>query len=310
MKTTISILRVIAFMIVSFFLLEYLMDSGDQWAFNKYPIVWVVLGALLIFAIAFEIIASAFERVLHKSLSPEAKERFQRAEAVKNENRFSWLKEMFSNKASDNEQEIVLDHNYDGIRELDNNLPPWWVYLFYASIIFAVVYLLRYHVFDGINQTQEYEIEVAQAKLAVEEYRKNNKDLVDVNSVEILTDASDLAAGKEIYTVNCIACHKDDGGGGIGPNLTDEYWILGGGIKEVFHTISEGGRPGKGMIAWKTDLKPLEIAQVSSYVLTLQGTTPVEPKEPEGELWQGDNANPDGTNAETADSEKTDGPEA
>ncbi|HLW33636.1 MAG TPA: cbb3-type cytochrome c oxidase N-terminal domain-containing protein [Aequorivita sp.] len=310
MKTTLSILRVIAFMIVSFFLLEYLMDSGDQWAINKYPIVWAVLGALLLFSIAFEIIAFAFERVLHKGLSPEAKEQFAKAEIAKHEKRFGWFKEMFSNKASENEPEIVLDHNYDGIRELDNNLPPWWVYLFYASIIFAVVYLLRYHVFDGINQTQEYEIEVAQAKIAVEEYKKNNKDLVDVNTVEMLTDASDLAAGKEIYTVNCVACHKDDGGGGIGPNLTDDYWILGGGIKEVFHTISEGGRPGKGMIAWKTDLKPLEIAQVSSYVLTLQGITPVDPKEPEGELWQGDDASAESTNAETAESAQTEGPEA
>lgn len=309
MKTISSILRVIAFLVISFFLFEYLIDSGDQLAISKHPIIWAVLGALLLCAIAFEIAAAALARVLHKGLTPEAKEKFATLEAEKHKKRYGWINELFSTKASENEPEIVLDHNYDGIRELDNNLPSWWVYLFYASIVFAVVYLLRYHVFDGISQTQEYEIEVAQAKVEVEEYKKNNKDLVDVNSVEMLTDASDLAAGKTIYSENCIACHKDDGGGGIGPNLTDDYWILGGGIKNVFHTISEGGRPGKGMIAWKTDLKPLEIAQVASYVLTLQGNTPADPKAPEGELWQEDGASAGSANSDTADSQ-ADGPEA
>lgn len=94
-----------------------------------------------------------------------------------------------------------------------------------------------------------------------------------------------MSAGKAIWEANCAVCHLADGGGSIGPNMTDEYWILGGGIKNVFSTISEGGRDGKGMIAWKQQLKPLEMAQVASYVLTLQGTTPVNPKAPEGEVW-------------------------
>ena len=100
-----------------------------------------------------------------------------------------------------------------------------------------------------------------------------------------MTDASDLSAGEKIFTTNCVACHKADGGGGIGPNLTDAYWILGGGIKNVFNTISEGGRDGKGMISWKNDLKPSEMAQVASYILGFQGTTPAEPKAAEGEIW-------------------------
>ena len=101
----------------------------------------------------------------------------------------------------------------------------------------------------------------------------------------MLTDASDLTSGKKIFSERCVACHKADGGGGIGPNLTDDYWILGGGIKNIFKTISEGGRDGKGMIAWKQDLKPLEIAQVASYVMSLKGTTPAAPKAPEGDFW-------------------------
>jgi len=121
--------------------------------------------------------------------------------------------------------------------------------------------------------------------LAIEEYKKTAKDLIDASTVELLTDPADITAGLNIFQANCVACHKADGGGGIGPNLTDNYWILGGGIKNVFNTISEGGRSGKGMVPWKNDFKPSEIAQVASYVLSLQGTTPAEPKEPEGDLW-------------------------
>lgn len=183
------------------------------------------------------------------------------------------------------EQEIILDHNYDGIRELDNNLPPWWVYSFYATILFAVIYMVRYHVFNGVDQVEEYEIAVAQAKKEIEAYKKTAKDLVDFNTVEYLTDTNDLKAGETIFVGNCVACHKVGGGGGIGPNLTDDHWILGGGIKNVFKTISEGGRAGKGMISWKSDLKPNEMAQVASYVLSLHGTNPADPKEPEGEIW-------------------------
>ena len=170
-------------------------------------------------------------------------------------------------------------------KNLDNNLPPWWKYSFYATIIFAVVYLVRFEVLNDYSQDEEYEMAVAEAKIQIAEWKKTAKNLVDVNTVTRLTETSDLNAGKNIFTTNCIACHKADGGGGIGPNLTDKYWILGGGIKNVFRTISEGGRDGKGMISWKSDLKPLEMAQVASYVLNFQGTTPAEPKKVEGELW-------------------------
>ncbi|MCB0434543.1 MAG: cytochrome c, partial [Mangrovimonas sp.] len=129
-------------------------------------------------------------------------------------------------------------------------------------------------------------------------------DLVDFETVTVLTDAADLANGKKIFEANCVACHKVDGGGGIGPNLTDHYWILGGGIKNVFHTITEGGRDGKGMIAWKQSLKPSEINQVASYVLTFQGTTPAEPKDPEGELWVDESASqPEGEATENNETE-------
>lgn len=301
MKTTASYLRVIGFMILAFFLMEYTVDSGESLAIIKYPIIWAVLGMVLFFAIAFEVIAAALERILFSSLNHESKNRFIAAERIREENQFVWIKrkyhEMLDSKPMAKEQEIVLDHNYDGIRELDNNLPPWWKYLFYITIVFGIGYFAYYQMFDGPTQIDEYETEVAQAKVDIAEFKKNNKDLIDVNSVELLTDASDLAAGKAIYTANCVACHKDNGGGGIGPNLTDDNWILGGGIKNIFHTISEGGRAGKGMIAWKTDLKPNEMAQVASYVMSLHGTNPPDGKEPEGEIWTADGAPADNTAA-------------
>lgn len=305
MKTA-SYLRVIGFMILAFFLLEFTVDSGEDWAIVKYPIIWAVLGMVFFFAIALEIVASALQRILFGGLTEEAKARYIAAETLREQNRFGWFKrkytEMLGSKPMESEQEIVLDHNYDGIRELDNKLPPWWVYMFYASIIFAAIYLVRFEIFDGPNQIDEYETEVAQAKLDVAEFKKNNKDLIDVNTVELLTESSDLAAGEAVFTANCVACHKVGGAGGIGPNLTDDYWILGGGIKNVFHTISEGGRAGKGMISWKTDLKPSEMAQVASYVLSLHGTNPVDPKDPEGDIWVDENAPVDNVQVKQVDS--------
>ncbi|SFR77097.1 cbb3-type cytochrome c oxidase N-terminal domain-containing protein [Maribacter stanieri] len=274
-------------------LMEVYIDSGDKPAFLAYPTMmfgFMALILLLLIAIAF--IVQAIENVLYNTLDEEAKVRYVAAKEEKWE--WTWGKKVYNKmlgtKPMEAESEIILDHDYDGIRELDNNLPPWWVYLFYASIVFGVVYLLRFHVFNDYNQTMEYEQEVAAAQLEIEEYKKTAKGLVDANTVELLTDASDLSAGKGIFEGNCVACHMADGGGGIGPNLTDQNWILGGGIKNVFHTISEGGRDGKGMIAWKQNLKPAEIAQVASYVLSFQGTTAANPKAPEGDIWVDPNA--------------------
>ncbi|MCM4167711.1 Cytochrome c6 [Arenibacter antarcticus] len=271
-----------------FGLMEYFVDSGDKPAFIEHPITLIFMGVVLFLLVGIELIIKSVENVMFQTLSPEAQERYLETSSKQWE--WKWAKklreDMIGEKAVAEEGEIILDHNYDGIRELDNDLPPWWVYLFYASIVFAVVYLARYHVFNGENQDMEYERAVAEAQLEIENYKKTAKGLVDANTVELLTDASDIKAGEALYTANCVACHMADGGGGIGPNLTDEYWILGGGIKNVFHTISEGGRAGKGMVAWKQILKPAEMAQVASYILEeLEGTTPANPKDAEGEVW-------------------------
>ena len=270
-----------------FALMEYFIDSGDQPAFIAYPMTQYFLLLVLLLLIAIELILKSIENIMYQTLSEEAKERYLASKARPWE--WKWGNKMYQkllgSRPIEEEGEIILDHNYDGIKELDNRLPPWWVYLFYITIIFGVVYLVRFHIFNDYDQQLEYEQEMAAARLAIEEYKKTAKDLVDVNTVELLTEASDLNAGEAIFTGNCAVCHMNDGGGGIGPNLTDDYWILGGGIKNVFRTISEGGRAGKGMVAWKTNLKPSEIAQVSSYVLSMHGTTPANPKVPEGEIW-------------------------
>ncbi|WP_445734433.1 cbb3-type cytochrome c oxidase N-terminal domain-containing protein [Mariniflexile sp.] len=287
-----SWVRVPIVFLIIFGAVEYVIDSGNQPAFIKYPAVLLFLLLVLLILIAMEAIISALENVMLHKLDEEAKARFL-AEKEKTY-QFTWLKNMYTklvgkSKPVEEEGKLILDHNYDGIKELDNNLPPWWLYGFYISIIFAVVYMFRYQVFNGDNQYDEYNQKVAQAEIDYKEYLKTAKDLVDFNTVELLTDASDINAGKATFEANCVACHMADGGGGIGPNLTDNQWILGGGIKNVFHTITEGGRSGKGMIAWKQQLKPAQIAQVASYVLTLQGTTPANPKEPEGDVWVDEN---------------------
>jgi cytochrome c oxidase cbb3-type subunit 3 len=273
---------------IVFGLVEYFVNSGKQPAFVEYPMVLLFLVFVLFLLIAIEAIVSSMENILYQSLDEEGKARYD-ATKPQTSKLVTWVSSLYKKslgqKPIKEEHEIILDHNYDGIKELDNNLPPWWIYSFYLSIIFAVIYLVRFHVFDGENQYDELNTEYAEAKIALEEYKKTAKDLVDFNTVEVLTSASDLSAGQAIFETNCVACHMADGGGGIGPNLTDDHWILGGGIKNVFKTVSEGGRNGKGMIAWKQSLKPSEIAQVSSYVLQFQGTTPAKPKEAEGDIW-------------------------
>lgn len=289
MNNTSSYLRVIGYLIGAFLLFELIVDSGDKMAIVAYPIIGLVLLVVLFFAIALETVLGAIRNTMYRALSEEAKERYDAAQKIREANRFrklkAWYEKQLDSKPMTKEETILLDHEYDGIKELDNNLPPWWKNLFYLTIIFAVGYMLYYHVFDGPTQEMEYDREVAAANIAIAEYKKNNPDLIDASTVEMLTDASDINAGKSIYDTNCAVCHRPDGGGGIGPNLTDEYWILGGDIASVYNVVSEGGRAGKGMVAWKGELNPLEIAQVSSYILTLQGTDPADAKGPEGDLY-------------------------
>ncbi|MFC6095135.1 cbb3-type cytochrome c oxidase N-terminal domain-containing protein [Flavobacterium qiangtangense] len=281
-------LRVPVIFFSVFIAMEYFIDSGDRPAFLKYPMISVFLAVFLFLLIAIEIVVSAVDNVTYHLLTDEQRKQLEEAKSIpitENETFLKIKKWFVKSRPIEEEGQLLLEHDYDGIKELDNDLPPWWTKLFYACIIFGFIYLAKYHLFGDANQVQEFETEMAEAKLAVEEYKKTAKDLIDFETVTLLTEAGDISSGKKVFETNCIACHRPDAGGAIGPNLTDDHWILGGGIKNVFHTITEGGRDGKGMVAWKGTLKPSEIQQVASYVLSLQGTNPKDAKPAEGEVW-------------------------
>lgn len=273
--------------------MEFFIDSGEQPAFIKYPMLSLFLFVFLFILIAIEITVSAVDNITYSMLTDEQRKQLDEVTTV-SITKSDWYKKLMQkltkSEPMENEGVLLLDHDYDGIKELDNELPPWWVYSFYACIVFSVVYLVRYEILDGDTQEMEFQKEMAQAKIDVAAYKLTAPDMMDENKATLLTDAADLAKGKVIFDTNCMACHKADGGGQIGPNLTDDRWILGGGIKNVFVTVAKGGRDGKGMVPWNGILKPTEIQLVASYLLSLQGTNPKDAKAPEGEVWVDPNA--------------------
>lgn len=199
---------------------------------------------------------------------------------------FQKLKDRLSGlQPIESEKDLLLEGDYDGIRELNNNVPPWFNLLFYGSIVIAIIYFLNYHVFKtGKLPFQEYSDEVYAAEIQREELIRTGA-FINENTVVLLKDDESLKKGKQIFTINCVTCHGDGGQGTIGPNLTDEYWIHGGGIKNVFTTVKYGV-PAKGMITWMNQFNPKMIQQVASYVITLQGTNPPGGKAPEGNKYE------------------------
>ncbi len=186
--------------------------------------------------------------------------------------------------AVEKEADILLEHDYDGIRELDNALPPWWKYGFYITIGIAVIYLLNFHVFGtGLNPTQEYNAEMDKARIEKEIYEANNKDRIDEKNVP-MADATGIKAGQNLFETNCVACHLKDGGGMVGPNLTDNYWLHKGSLNDIYNTI-KNGYPDKGMQPWGTMFSPKEISFLASFVKSLKGSKPATPKDPQGDLY-------------------------
>lgn len=184
------------------------------------------------------------------------------------------------------EKDILMHHEYDGIRELDNVLPPWWLWLFYATIVWGVVYVVNVHVFKiWPDQDTEYAQEMAQAEVDIAAYVALQAAAVDENTVVALTDASAIGSGEKIFQEFCKACHGNAGeGNAVGPNLTDAYWLHGGSINDVFRTIKYGVVE-KGMQSWKAELNPEQMQAVASYIFSIQGSAPANAKEPQGELY-------------------------
>ena len=179
------------------------------------------------------------------------------------------------------EKDDLREHSFDGIQEYDNDLPQWWVWLFVITVIFSVVYPFLYDFGPGqfASETVNAEVAETRARMASAAGAAGGDE---ASLLKLVSDASALKDGAELYTTRCAACHSAQGQGLIGPNLTDDNWIHGGKITDIHRTVVNGVIE-KGMLAWKDQLTPQQINAVVAYVWTLHGTNPPNPKAPEGE---------------------------
>ena len=241
---------------------------------------FVVLGGFLALLNLLKVILKMQQIQIYKEMGKEA---FEEAETQPFSAIFNrWYKNWTRVVPQEKEHEIMFDHQYDGIRELDNSLPPWWVAMFYVTIIFAGAYMVYYHFTDmGVSSQEAYNIEIKEANAEVKAYLATQANKVDENTAIALMDEASLSAAKSLYGVHCVACHGTMGEGGVGPNFTDNYWIHGGDIKSIFKTIKYGV-PEKGMISWQAQLNPSDMQKLGSYILSMKGTNPSNGKEPQG----------------------------
>ncbi|HRO41593.1 MAG TPA: cbb3-type cytochrome c oxidase N-terminal domain-containing protein [Flavipsychrobacter sp.] len=242
----------------------------------------IVLQLLIVFSMII------YMRILLKAISAKPELAAKAQEIVK---KVPFWDRFHAVVPLDKEEDITLDHDYDGIKELDNSLPPWWKYGFYFTILVSFVYIWYYHGGgNGPSSEQEYIAAVQKGEEAKAAYLAKTSGNIDETNVK-MADAAGLAEGKLIYEKNCGACHAADGGGSVGPNLADEYWIHGGSLPDIFKSIKYGWQD-KGMKPWKDDFSPKQLASLSSFVKSLQGTKPAAPKEKQGELYVEGSAKP------------------
>ncbi len=271
---------------------------------------WLIIVAAVIIIVAVLALFKALNSMLKiqeinalRELGME-----EAAQKLAAERKISWWRRMMERWTDavpiEQEKDVLFEHDYDGIQELDNKLPPWWLALFYVTIAFAVVYIFYYHISGiGMSSQEMYAQEMKQAEAAVAEYKATHGAPLDESSVTLVEDEATLSIGETVYKTHCVPCHGNQGEGGIGPNLTDKYWIHGGSIQNLFATISNGV-PEKGMLAWKGQLKPEQIQAVASYILVkLQGTNPPNAKGPQGELYEPEEAAADAGNTPEAESD-------
>jgi cytochrome c oxidase cbb3-type subunit 3 len=266
------------------------LSSGEIMDYVGYG---AVVFMLILFLIVFLLLLKAFRLLTKLVYKYEGLTEQQMAEEMKPAKKQKkpkvqvWQK-LLSLRPLAEEKELLIAHDYDGIQELDNPIPAWFMYLFYATIIFAAGYLLTYHVFGlGQLQYQEYKTEMAQANAAKKLYLSKAANKVDENTVKLSTDPAVLASGKTIFMQNCQACHGEHAQGVVGPNLTDDYWLHGGKINDVFKTIKYGVLS-KGMPNWEKQLSPKQISEVANFIKSLHGTNPGA-KEPQGVKETDDN---------------------
>jgi cytochrome c oxidase cbb3-type subunit 3 len=290
-------LRIIIVLLLALGAQPVLADDGmASWQTLNDVAYGAIFLLLIIIVIALLTVLRAFKILERILVGKEAKtdikaERAARHEAIKAARAARWNK-LLSLKPMSEEHSLILEGEYDGIKELDNPTPAWFMYLFYITIIFGIGYLLVYHVFKlAPLQYDEYKIEMAQAAKDNAAYLAKSADNVNENTVKRSNDPSVLAAGHAIFTQNCTPCHGPQGQGvvGLGPNLTDDYWLHGNRINDVFKTIKYGVQT-KGMPTWEKQLTPKQISEVANFVKSLHGTNPPNPKEPQGIKMTDDDA--------------------
>lgn len=264
--------------------------TGGDKDLSSYELFWLLVGVNLLLFIILMV-----QLRLVRSLTTVVTGATEPIATTAAETGPSWLDTVLNKltrRASvEEEKDLELHHDYDGIRELDNVLPPWWLWLFYGTIIWGVVYVVNVHVIQiWPDSVGEYENEMVQAKADIDAYLATLTTTVDENTVTMTDDAGTLASGRELFTTFCTACHGADASGSetsVGPNLTDAFWLHGGGIKNVFKTIKYGV-PEKGMISWKTQLQPAEIRAIACYIKSMAGKGGATQKAPQGEEWKED----------------------
>ena len=286
MKKFISFILILLFPMAAF-----AQEAVQQVSILNDPLLplYVVIAFIVLVSLMVLIVAIYMIKILNMFVERAAQERATKLGIEYVPEPGFWMR--FWSRISDmkpveKEADIMLDHNYDGIKELDNHLPPWWKWLFYITMIWAVVYLVAYHVTDSLPlMDQEYQNEVAQAdSLKARLAAASPAVEIDENALKYEPDDVILASGRTVYVNNCASCHKAQGEGDIGPNLTDTYWLHGGSVTDIYKTI-ENGVIEKGMIAWGPVLSQEKIRDVTFYIMSIQGSNPANPKAPQGELY-------------------------
>ncbi len=280
----------VVFLFIFLFIMQPAMAANDSLIpgdVQNYIGYGAIVFTLLLFLVVMLVLLRTFKvltRIILKSEGYTEEQIVTEMKPVKKEKKPKndvWIK-LLSLKPLSEEKEILIAHEYDGIQELNNPTPAWFMVLFYGTIAFAVGYMLIYHVF-GIGQLQdaEYKTEVALAEIAKKAYLSKSANRVDESTVKLVSDPGVLASGSVIFKQTCAACHGDHAQGVVGPNLTDEYWLHGGNIGDVFKTIKYGVLS-KGMPTWEKQLTPKQISDVANYIKSLHGTNPANPKEAQG----------------------------
>ena len=270
------------------------------------PIDWSITGDRLNFAllgvIGIEVLVMLYFLRWLRVLVLPVSEKKEIAQTASKTNR--WWDRFNKSVSIDKEQDVQLDHDYDGIKELDNSLPPWWIYGFYFTILFAGVYMYRYHISKSSPlQVEELAIEKIQAEKDKVAFMATLANNVDETSIAYNPTAELLAEGKVIFVKNCVSCHGPEAqGASIGPNLTDEYWIHKGGIKDIFKTIKNGVQE-KGMIPWGQQLSNAQIAAVATFIKSLQESHPANPKAPQGDKYEEESENSSSSDSVAVESE-------